>query len=174
MVSARACDLPTSPGELEIGANCYLLEVAGKRLVLDTGMHPEHEGEQALPNFALLPDDSVDAIILSHAHQDHLGSIPLPMRRQPRALVFMTEATKQLGEIMLHNSVNVMTRKREELALANYPLFTHREADRGARRWRAIPFRQRFTLDGERAAAMRMPSFLEFYDAGHVLGPSAR
>ena len=35
----------------EIGANCYYLEAAGQRLVLDCGMHPKLEGEEALPNF---------------------------------------------------------------------------------------------------------------------------
>ncbi|HEV7869145.1 MAG TPA: MBL fold metallo-hydrolase, partial [Chthoniobacteraceae bacterium] len=80
--------------EVEIGANSYCLEVAGKRIVLDSGLHPRFEGEQALPQLGLLPDDSVDAVILSHAHQDHLGSIPVLMRRHPRAPVFMTEATR--------------------------------------------------------------------------------
>ncbi|HWB58119.1 MAG TPA: MBL fold metallo-hydrolase, partial [Chthoniobacteraceae bacterium] len=96
---------------VEIGANCYLLEVAGKRIVLDSGMHPRRESDPALPDFTLLPDDSVDAIVLSHAHHDHIGTLPILMRRQPLAPVFMSEPTRLLGDIMLHNSVNVMSRK---------------------------------------------------------------
>ena len=153
----------------EIGANCYLLELAGKRIVLDAGMHPEHEGEAALPNFSLVPDGSVDAIVLSHAHHDHLGALPLLMRRQPDAPVFMSEATRYLADVMLHNSVNVMTRQREELGLANYPLFTHREVDLCVKRWRSLPLRQRFTIDGERTSDDDEVT-LEFHDAGHVLG----
>src|ERR1700733_334263 len=98
---------------IEIGANCYLLEVAGKRIVLDSGMHPKQESDLAMPDFSLLPDDSVDAIILSHAHHDHLGTLPVLMRRQPRAPVFMAPATVELSGVMLHNSVNVMTRRAE-------------------------------------------------------------
>ncbi len=154
---------------IEIGANCYLLELGGKRVVLDAGMHPEHVGDEALPDFPRLGDDTVDAIILTHAHHDHLGSLPLLMRRQPRAPVFMSEATRHLADVMLHNSVNVMTRQREELGLQNYPLFTHREIDQCIKRWRAIPLHQRFTTGGERTSDDSEPT-LEFYDAGHVLG----
>ena len=85
---------------VEIGANCYVIEIAGKRIVLDCGLHPKFDGEMAQPNLSLLADESVDAIVLSHAHQDHLGSLPVLMRRQSNAPVFMTEATKQLSELL--------------------------------------------------------------------------
>src|SRR4029077_17311630 len=108
----------------EIGANSYYIEAAGHGLVLDCGMHPKFEGEEALPNFKVLGDRRVEAIIISHSHQDHIGTLPLLMRRQPQARVFMTEATSEIGNTLLHNSVNVMTRQREELKAALYPLFT--------------------------------------------------
>lgn len=156
---------------IEIGANCYLLEIAGKRIVLDSGMHPKQESEAAQPDFSLLPDDSVDAIILSHAHHDHIGTLPVLMRRQPRAPVFLSEPTKQLGDIMLHNSVNVMTRKREELGLPEYPLFTHRELEKNLHRWEAKPLRTPFGIDGGRIGHGETPDIsFEFFDAGHVLG----
>ena len=64
--------------QIEIGANCYLLETAGKRIVLDCGGHPKLEGRESLPLLdrlkELLQDNPLDAIILTHAHQDHLGS----------------------------------------------------------------------------------------------------
>src|SRR5690606_37239528 len=104
---------------------------------------------EALPQMRLLEDDSVDAIILTHAHQDHVGSLPLLTRRQPRARTFMTEATRYLSEIMLHNSVNVMQRRQEGGQGAD-PLFSHREVDTVVRRWNNVPLRQRFDLSGER------------------------
>ena len=113
---------------VEIGANSYALDLAGKRIVLDSGMHPKHDGNDALPNMGLVADGSVDAIILSHAHHDHLGSLPLLQRRQPQAPVFTTEATRQLADVMLHNSVNVMERRRDE-GVTGYPLFTHGEVN---------------------------------------------
>ena len=155
----------------EIGANSYCLEAAGQRLVLDSGMHPKQEGEESLPNFRALGDRPLDAIIVSHAHLDHIGTLPVLMRRQPDARIFMTEATAEIGSALLHNSVNVMTRQREELGVVMYPLFTHKETDRATDRWRWCPLGQQFTLDGERARPKGGDALtVEFVDAGHVLG----
>jgi Cft2 family RNA processing exonuclease len=155
---------------VEIGANSYCLELAGKRLVLDSGLHPRYEGEPALPDLGLIPDGSVDAIVLSHAHQDHVGSLPVLMRRQPQAPVFMTEATRQLSDVMLHNSVNVMLKKRDE-GLISAPLFSHREAETAAKRWRPVPLHTRFDVTGERLRPDEDADVsLEFFDAGHILG----
>ena len=94
--------------QTEIGANSYFLELDGKRLILDAGLHPRNEGEAALPLYRLVTDGSIDAILISHAHQDHIGTLPVLMRRQPQAKVFMTQPTARLADAMLHNSVNVM------------------------------------------------------------------
>jgi Cft2 family RNA processing exonuclease len=156
---------------LEIGANSYLIEIGGRRLILDSGLHPKLEGEAALPNYAAVPADSADAIILTHAHQDHVGSLPMTMRLHPRAKAFMTDATRQLSDVMLHNSVNVMTRKRDE-GIPAYPLFTHREIDLTTRRWQTAPLHQEFDLTGERIRAQDRGDDVtcEFFDAGHILG----
>jgi Cft2 family RNA processing exonuclease len=154
---------------VEIGANCYALTLAGRTVVLDSGMHPKQEGEQALPDLAPLRGHPAEAIFLSHAHHDHIGSLPVMTRWHPHAPVFTTEATATLGEIMLHNSVNVMNRQREENGLMEYPLFTHREVDVSVNQWRRIPLHRAFTLEGDRAVAGEEVTF-EFFDAGHVLG----
>ncbi|HZR78278.1 MAG TPA: MBL fold metallo-hydrolase [Chthoniobacterales bacterium] len=156
---------------VEIGANSYYLELAGRRIVLDCGMHPKFEGEEALPNFKALGDARLDAIIISHSHQDHIGTLPVLMRRQPQARVFMTEPTTEIGDVLLHNSVNVMTRQREETGITFYPLFTHRETDRASERWQACALRQAYSLEGERSSQSGADSVtFEFFDAGHVLG----
>src|SRR5256885_5058576 len=155
----------------EIGANSYYLELGDRRLVLDSGMHPKFTGEEALPNWKALGDRRLDAIIISHSHQDHIGTLPVLMRRQPQARVFMTEPTTEIGSVLLHNSVNVMTRQREELGTTLYPLFTHRETDRAADRWQSCTLRQAYTLSGERASDVDGDTVtFEFFDAGHVLG----
>ena len=81
----------------EIGANSYYLEIGRHRLLLDCGMHPKNTGEDALPNFKAIGDREVEAILMSHAHQDHIGTLPLAMRRFPGARIFMTEATAEVG-----------------------------------------------------------------------------
>ena len=155
---------------VEIGANSYYLETGGQRLVLDSGMHPKFEGEEALPNMNALGSRRLDAIIISHSHQDHIGTLPVLMRRQPQARVFMTEPTTDVGDALLHNSVNVMTRQREDMGTTLYPLFTHREIDRVSERWQSCALRQTYTLAGERVPPNSRETTFEFFDAGHVLG----
>jgi Cft2 family RNA processing exonuclease len=160
----------------EIGANSYYLEMGRHRLVLDCGMHPKETGEDALPNFKPIAGQEIEAILVSHAHQDHIGTLPVLMRRFPTARIFMTEASAEIGNVLLHNSVNVMTRQREEIGRAVaglYPLFTHRETDRASERWRWCPLRQRISIAGERAPQREKDALtFEFFDAGHVLGSS--
>ena len=154
----------------EIGANSYFLELEGRNLVIDAGLHPKEEGDAALPQYRLIPDGSLDAILVSHAHQDHVGSLPVLMRRHPRARVLMTLATSKISDIMLHNSVNVMSRQRDELGLRTYPLFTHREADQAAELWQSVGVGQYWTLEAERVPKpLNEPTF-EMYDSGHILG----
>jgi Cft2 family RNA processing exonuclease len=154
----------------EIGANCYYLGSGGQGVVLDCGMHPKEEGEQALPLLGTLAGRPLHAILLSHAHLDHIGSLPVLMRQQPQARVFMTEPTAAIGDALLHNSVNVMIREREEVGVI-YPLFTHRETERAASRWQHCPLGQAFTLEGERSPSQPQGELtFEYYDAGHVLG----
>jgi Cft2 family RNA processing exonuclease len=155
----------------EIGANSYYLEIGGHKLVLDCGMHPKNTGEDALPYLKAIAGRDIEAILISHAHQDHIGTLPLIMRRFPSARVFMTEATAEVGSVLLHNSVNVMTRQREEVGEASYPLFSHRETDRASERWRRCPLRQRISIAGERAPQREREALtFEFFEAGHVLG----
>jgi Cft2 family RNA processing exonuclease len=160
----------------EIGANSYYLEMGRHKLVLDCGMHPKDTAEDALPNFKAIAGQEIEAILISHAHQDHIGTLPVLMRRLPTARIFMTEATAEIGNVLLHNSVNVMTRQREEIGRSVaglYPLFTHREIDRASERWRWCPLRQRISISGERAPQREKDALtLEFFDAGHVLGSS--
>ena len=154
----------------EIGANCYLLEAGGARILLDAGMHPRAAGAHATPDFAVLDGKGFDAMILTHSHQDHVGCLPLAMRQAPGAPVFMTEATAAIADVMLHNSVNVMMRQREELGLPDYPLFSHREVERLAEEWRLVELGTRFDLSGERSDGGAVTC--ELFDAGHILGSS--
>ena len=155
----------------EIGANSYYLEAGGDRLILDSGMHPKEAGENALPSWKPIEGRTIDAILISHAHQDHIGTLPVLIRQQPHARVFMTEPTSEIGSLLLHNSVNVMIRQREDLGLTIYPLFGHREIDRSSERWYRCRYRQPYTTAGDRVGNGSR-SIFEFWDAGHVLGSS--
>jgi Cft2 family RNA processing exonuclease len=154
---------------VEIGANSYLLRTKGKTIILDAGMHPKEEGLSAIPNYSLVPEGGVDAIIVTHSHQDHVGSLPYLTRREQQARVFMTQATTRVADVMLHNSVNVMVRQREEHNIEAYPLFTHRGVEFSRSAWQPCPMRRRIDFTGERSSDDGEPSF-EFYPSGHILG----
>jgi Cft2 family RNA processing exonuclease len=147
-----------------IGANSYLLETRDARVVLDAGMHPKHEGSEAIPHYEFLEPGSVDSIVITHSHLDHVGTLPVFLEEQPQARVFMTPETAELAAAMLHNSVNVMQAKRIEHGIAEYPLFEHRELDRIVGIFEARGTERPFDLD--RAGSMRAT----FHDAGHILG----
>src|SRR5213076_354468 len=123
----------------------------------------------ALPNWKPIEGQTIDAVLITHAHQDHIGTLPVLMRHQPHARIFMTEATSEIGSLLLHNSVNVMTRQREELGLTIYPLFGHRETDRAIELWQLCRYRQPYTTSADRIGDDNALTF-EFFDAGHVLG----
>jgi Cft2 family RNA processing exonuclease len=154
--------------DVEIGANSYLLRTKGKSIILDSGMHPTKEGLIATPDFRPVAEGGVDSIIVTHAHQDHIGSLPFLTRREPRARVFMTEPTMRIADVMLHNSVNVMLRQKEEHGIAEYPLFTHRGVEFSRQSWQPCAVRRLYGLGSERAGSDGFT--FEFYHSGHILG----
>lgn len=129
-------------------------------------MHPKQEGLAATPNFQLIPDGGVNSIIVTHAHQDHIGTLPFLTRREPKAKVLMTEPTTRIADVMLHNSVNVMLRQKEEHEIQNYPLFTHRGVEFSRQSWQPCVIGRRYDLSGERNNEVTC----EFFHSGHVLG----
>lgn len=155
--------------DVEIGANCYALRLGGRLMILDAGMHPKNEGAEALPNLGPILGEKVESILVSHAHQDHVGSLPVLTREFEETPVIMTTATARIAETMLHNSVNVMMRKKDEHKLSVYPLFTHRGIDASMHHWRQSPLRRPLTMSGERATPSEKTT-IELFDAGHILG----
>jgi len=156
--------------DTDIGASAWFVELENRRLLMDAGVHPRVEGRAGLPLFRAIANQDIDAIAISHCHHDHVGALPVAVRHFPRAHVLMTDLSYLLVERVLHNSVNVMTRQRDERGIQEYPLYSHDEVDDIAPIFQAC----RYNRDCEWAAEHRTdagPSpTLEFYDAGHALG----
>lgn len=147
-----------------IGANSYLLESGSARVIFDAGMHPKHEGLETIPHYDYVEEGSLDAVVVTHAHLDHVGTLPVLLRQQPQARVFLSPETGALGKAMLHNSVNVMQSKGLELGIKEYPLFDHADLDLMERMFEMRNPERPFDLDG--AGVLRAT----FHDAGHILG----
>lgn len=150
----------------EIGGNSYALDLDGITVLLDAGMHPKEDGPDAIPRYREIPYDSADAIIISHSHLDHIGTLPVAQRDHPSAPVYLTAPCAALGDALLHNSVNVMTSQREELGISDYPLYHHREISYLQDRWMIRPYEKPFSLDPTGACGTEVT----LYDAGHILG----
>ncbi len=148
-----------------IGANSLYIQLGDFHLVIDSGLHPKKVGRLAAPNLAPLKGVTLDLIIITHCHLDHIGSLPVLMRSFPDTPVVMTLPSLMLIERMLHNSVNVMLREREEKGIADYPLFTHDEIDRMKDRLHA----QKFNLPRKFSGARDELEFT-FHPAGHIPG----
>lgn len=155
----------------DIGASAWHIEMDGHRLLLDAGTHPKREGRDSLPLYSRIQQDPLDAIAITHCHHDHVGSLPIAARHFPQAHILMSELSYFLVERVLHNSVNVMCRQRDELGIVEYPLYSHDEVDdlapriQGFRYNRPIEWASFFKT----RAGLGSPT-LEFYDAGHALG----
>ncbi len=155
----------------DIGASCWHLELEGHGLLMDAGVHPKLSGREALPRFGVIRDGVVDTIAITHCHHDHVGSLPVAIRHFPDAHVMMSELSYFIVERVLHNSVNVMKRQRDELGIADYPFYTHRELDDIAYLFQGYKYNREIEWAGQKRVPPGSQSpTLEFFDAGHALG----
>ena len=154
-------------GANEIGANAYYLNIEGTGILLDCGMHPRNRGLKSLPNFDYLNDKPLDYVIISHAHSDHIGSLPYLIKQFPHVKILMTTQTKQIAGITLHNSVNILRETlKDEPSIKPY---THEEIDLLASSIFDHSYEEMFEISGLLHAS-ESPIRVVFYDAGHILG----
>lgn len=148
-----------------IGSNCFLAEIGPFRVIMDCGFHPKKIGREVTPDLDKLPDNSVDIVVLTHCHLDHLGAIPLLLRRHPNAVLVCSQPTFALAPVLLKNSVKVMTRQRQEKGIRDLPLYTAGEVDRCGKQFHPMAFgRPRiFEKGGDEIEITLFP-------AGHVAG----
>ncbi|GCE50167.1 Cft2 family RNA processing exonuclease [Thermosporothrix hazakensis] len=152
-------------GASEVGASCHLLRIAGRTFLIDGGMRPAaREGQSRLPDLSLLDRHPPEAILITHAHIDHTGAMPLIASLFPHLPIYATEATKVLTEILLRDSVRIM--EIEGLKPdGETPLYTADQVD---------AFLGRITpvgLDQSIQPLADAPDLLvTFLRAGHILG----
>ncbi len=148
-----------------IGASCHLLQLGDVRIVIDCGLHPKLSGPDATPDLTPLAGLEIDLIIITHCHLDHIGSLPLLLRQHPNAPIVMSASSALLIARMLHNSVSVMERQREEQSRGDLPLFSHEEVDRFAQRFHSLAFGQTKKISGQTDDVE-----VTLHPAGHVAG----
>jgi metallo-beta-lactamase family protein len=154
----------------EVTGSCHLLTVGSHTIALDCGMFQGRRSESREKNAKLpFPPEQLSAIVLSHAHIDHAGRLPLLTSRGFSGTIWATAATRDLCAIMLADSAHIQEKDAEFLRRrgreAVEPLY--RQADIGPLMQQMVgePYNRTFDVTpGVRAT---------FVDAGHILGSAS-
>jgi metallo-beta-lactamase family protein len=150
----------------------HLLEINGKRILLDCGLYQgrRQESFERNRNFPFEPS-TLDAVVLSHAHIDHSGNLPNLVKQGYRGNIYSTYATRDLCQIMLEDSAKIQESDAEYVN-RHYrgsdeeppvePLYSPQDAEKS--------LRQFVTFNYERPMPVCDGVTATFIDAGHILG----
>lgn len=141
---------------MEVGASGMILDNGHERIVLDYGA----DTEEAPPRPPLPVGKKVDSLILSHAHLDHCGSIPMLMKKNPAMPIYGLPVTKELMEMILLDSLKINMQEMGGIEGAGLPFNKH-DVSTTLRNFRPIQYKKHFKL--KRAN-------VTLYDAGHIPG----
>jgi metallo-beta-lactamase family protein len=148
----------------------YLVEAAGKRLLVDCGLF-EGRKDLRLRNWDALPVDprTIDWILLTHAHIDHTGYLPRIERGGYNGPIYANAATRELCQLLLPDSAHLQeedalfaARQRNSKHNPPLPLYTIAEAQASLARFQEIPRQGSFQISPEFSVTA--------HDAGHILG----
>lgn len=148
----------------------YLLEVGVRRVLIDCGLFQGFK-QLRLRNWAEFPIEpkSIDAVVLTHAHIDHSGYLPLLVKKGFAGPVYCTEATRELSKILLPDSGFLQEKDAEFANRYGFskhkpalPLYTLKDAEASLRHFNAISF--------GRSAEILPDVTIRFLHAGHILG----
>jgi len=150
----------------------FLLSTGNKKILIDCGMFQGLK-ELRLRNWTPFPIDpkTIDAIVLTHAHIDHSGYLPVLIKNGFTGKIYCSQATKDLCSVLLPDSGYL---QEEEAKFANkhgftkhkpaVPLYTREDAERSLLQFRAVEFRKLLKLADS--------FFMSLIPAGHILGAS--
>ena len=124
MPDSNSIEVSFLGGASSIGASCSLVRVAGVTFLIDCGVR--YSSSSPLPDLSQLADVRVDAILLTHAHMDHSGGLPVLAEACPGAPIFATPPTIDLVAILLRDSLRLMNSPDRE---SEVPLYTQQQVD---------------------------------------------
>ncbi len=152
----------------------HLLEINGKKLLLDCGLFQGHRQDfyDRNLNFNFDPHE-ISAVILSHAHIDHSGNLPNLVKSGYTGPIYATRPTAALGKIMLADAAHIQEADAEYATKKNSrrgeppdePLYTIDDATTASKQFYPVQYGDRFSPIPEVT--------VHFVDAGHILGSAA-
>ena len=145
----------------EVTGSNHLLEAAGKKVLVDCGMHQGSRlaDEENREPFAYDPR-MIDAVLITHAHIDHIGLLPKLVRAGYRSPIYATAPTKAFSEILLTDSQHILEIEAKEEGAE--PIYDSGDVAQTISQVREVEYHKPVVVvEGVTA---------RFYDAGHVLG----
>jgi hypothetical protein len=143
-------------GSREVGRSCYLLQTPESRILIDCGVNVSNMNQ---PPYLYIPEvqplDSIDAVVITHAHLDHCGLVPLLYKYGYRGPIYLTPPTRDLMVLLQLDFIEVAGREGS----VPYESATIREA-----------LKHTITLDYGVVTDIAPDVRLTFYNAGHILG----
>ena len=154
----------------EVTGSRHLLEINGKKILLDCGMAQGNRKESAEKNrdFRFFEPQKIDMAMLSHAHIDHSGMLPYLVKQGFKGQIFSTFATRDLAFYMLADSAFIQESEQKYLEKKNKKcepaLYTSVDAQNAMKHFVGVNY--------EKATVITDGVVASFYDAGHILGSS--
>ncbi len=154
-----------------VTGSCYYMEAMGRKFLIDCGLFHGEDEDMNKEKFPFDPKE-LDFVILTHAHMDHAGRIPLLYKRGFKGTVYCTKATYDLIDIMLKDSAHIQileaeweNKKRQKQKIEPVdPLYDLYDVDIALQNVHTIPYNYIFKIDAN--------IHINFKDAGHLLGSS--
>ncbi len=146
-----------------IGASCAVVTIGSTRIAVDCGIRMS--GEDRLPDLGLLTSPEyrdIQALVITHAHTDHTGALPVFHQHFPAVPIYMTAPTRALVEVLLRDSLRIMQMNSE--SEGEIPLYSPPLVDAALER--IVPVAMGTPVEIGGAAVTWFP-------AGHILGAAS-
>lgn len=145
----------------EVTGSCHLLEVEGKKILVDCGMFQggEFSEQQNFDEFPFTPSD-LDVMLLTHAHLDHVGRIPKLVKEGFRGKIFCTKATVPLAQIVMADAARIMMYNNRKFETPI--LYSEDDVDIAMDQFESVEYREEIEFLPGMTATWK--------DAGHIFG----
>jgi len=149
--------IPLGAGQ-EVGRSCIIVKFLDKTIMFDCGIHPGYHGHASLPFLDHIDLSTVDVMLVTHFHMDHIAAVPFVVGRTNfKGRVLMTHPTKAIGHTLLKDYVKLNSKGGG----SGSGIYGDKDVEMMMERAEVIDFGQTVDVDGVRITA---------YRAGHVLG----